>query len=317
VRALRELGVRAEVAVAEEMPFSADPSYPPHVGRFVHPLVVAHLAGDDVWIDADVPGPPLPAGRISPELKGRSMLSADGTIGPVPALKGTDDRDEIDLRLAVDSKGDAKGSFTIVLRGREAQDLAEALFRIVGAERQRVLRQAVLAWVPFATVDEVGLSSSEESWQVAVRANVSAAGYAQAQGDAAQGATRTWVLPGMEALHFIVPRDRSTTLSAFFAGQGSRENALSVNTAVQYHVHRRVELPQGASAVRMPSPFELRATPVEASRRFVVNGAAVEDDFLLSVSTGTVPAAAYDAFVGDLRSADEAFLASTWFRFAP
>ena len=41
---------------------------------------------EDIWIDADVPGPALPAGRISPELRGRASLRADGRIAPLPAL---------------------------------------------------------------------------------------------------------------------------------------------------------------------------------------------------------------------------------------
>ena len=52
------------------------------------------------------------------------------------------------MRLALDAKGDARGTFAVVLRGRDAQELAEALFRIVGAERQRALRDVVLAWLP-------------------------------------------------------------------------------------------------------------------------------------------------------------------------
>jgi len=63
LRALRELGVPSDLMVAESNPFSADPAFPPHFGRFTHPLVVAHVGGQDVWIDADVEGPPLPAGR--------------------------------------------------------------------------------------------------------------------------------------------------------------------------------------------------------------------------------------------------------------
>src|SRR5207245_777172 len=116
-------------------PFSASADFPPHDGRFTHPLVIAHVkdggATSDVWIDADVAGPPLPAGRISPELRGRAVLHADGSVTPVPPVDAGDERDEVDVRLAVDARGDAKGSLTILLRGRAAQELAEALVRIV------------------------------------------------------------------------------------------------------------------------------------------------------------------------------------------
>jgi len=138
------------------------------VGRFLHPLAVAHLTGPSgaeelVWIDADVPGPPLPAGRISPELRGRSAIHVDGSVTPLPVTSGENDADEVDLRLTVAPNGDAKGVFTVILRGHDAQEIAEMLLRVVGDERQKALRNVALAWVPFADVDDVKLSSSEGS----------------------------------------------------------------------------------------------------------------------------------------------------------
>ena len=64
-RALRELGLPAEIVVAEEEPFSADPRYPHRFGRFRHPLIVVQ---GSTWLDLDVRGPPLPPGRVSPQL---------------------------------------------------------------------------------------------------------------------------------------------------------------------------------------------------------------------------------------------------------
>src|SRR5262249_39461884 len=154
-RALRELGIPADVVIAEDLPFSADPAFPPHFGRFTHPLVVAHTKEGDLWIDADVIGPPLPAGHISPALRARMMID---TRGPIPAGPAQDDaardQDEIDVRLALDEKGDARGTVAVVLRGRDAQMIAEVLHYVVGNDRQRALREIVLAWVPFASVDE-------------------------------------------------------------------------------------------------------------------------------------------------------------------
>jgi hypothetical protein len=321
LRALRELGYRAELVVAENEPYSADPAFPPHYGRFVHPLVVAHLPAapgadgvpsaqaEDVWIDADVAGPPLPAGRISPELRGRLALRADGTIaalaGTAPVAHGADDeRDEVDLRLTLDAKRDAHGTFAIVLRGRAAQELAEALFRVVGAERQRALREVVLAWLPWANVDDVQLASSDGSWQVSLRASVSVSGYAQAEG-------KTWFLPGMDPLHWVWPRARVSNLAATYATRADRQSALAVSSAVQYHVHRRVELPQGAVVARVPGPLDVKAKLVEASRTLTVDKSALDENFVLGVSTGTVPASDYEGFVGAARRTDDGFLAST------
>ena len=327
LRGLRELGVPCELVVAENEPFSADAAFPPHFGRFVHPLVVARLppaAGaapgqaQEIWIDADVAGPPLPAGRISPELRGRSSLRADGSVGPLPALGSTEDeRDEIDVRLALDPRGDARGTFAIVLRGRAAQGLAEALVRTVGAERQRALRNVVLGWLPWANVDEVQLSSTEGSWQVSLRAQVSVSGYAQPQGD------KTWLLPGMDALHWVWPSMRVSSLAATFAERAGRESALAVAAAVQYHVHRRVELPPGASMARLPGPLDVKGSLVEASRRISVTAAtqtspqAVEDEFTLGVTTGTVQPGDYDAFARAAHAVDDGFLASVALSVAP
>jgi hypothetical protein len=319
LRSLRELGIPCDLVVAENDPFSADPAFPPHFGRFLHPLVVAHLpvhgagsgapgsATEDVWIDADVAGPPLPAGRVSPELRGRLALSADGTIGPLAvASSAQDERDEVDMRLALDAQGDARGTFAVVLRGRDAQELSEALFRIVGAERQRALRDVVLAWLPWANVDSVQLASSEGSWQVSLRADVSVNGYAQLEG------SKTWLLPGLDTLHWAWPRARVSSLAATFAARADRESALAVGAAVQYHVHRRVDLPKGATVARMPGPLDVKAKLVDASRKLTVTGAGnvLEDDFVLDVSTGTIPPAEYDAFVGGAHAADDGFLAA-------
>jgi hypothetical protein len=311
LRALRELGVPADAVIAENEPFSADPKFPPHQGRFGHPLAVAHVGGKDVWIDADVSGPPLPAGRISPELRGRAALHADGRIEPLPVEDGGADaheRDEIDVRLALDDKGDAKGQLTIILRGRAAQELSEALFRIVGDERQRMLRGAALAWVPFADVEDVRLSSSEESWEVALRATISVSGYAQVE-SAAQGTS--WILPGIDPIHAVYPRPTVATLGSTFASQGARHDALAVNHASQYHVHRRIELPAGATVTRAPGGFETKDSVLAAQRKVAVSPGAVEDDFTLSITTGTVKADAYAGFAADAHAIDDGFLATT------
>jgi hypothetical protein len=309
-KALRLLGEKVDILVAENEPYSNSADFPPHVGRFMHPLAVVHLAGTDVWVDADVPGPPLPAGKISPELRGRNALDLQGRIAPMPAsVFGEGERDEVDIRLALDAAGNAKGVLTVLLRGRAAQDLAEVLVRIVGLERQRALRGIALAWVPMATVEKVELSSSEGSWQVAIRAELSVAGYAQPEGQKAPH--RSWVLPGLDPIHYVFPRPFATTLASSYATHGARENALAINRATQYHVRRRVELPGGAKVARLPGPFDGKGPLLAAARKLAVSGSTVEDDFMLDVSTGTIARDRYDDFVAEARKADDAFRAST------
>lgn len=162
--------------------------------------------------------------------------------------------------------------------------------------------------MPFADIDEVALSSSEGSWQVAVRANLTIGAYAQVEGTKT---ARTWVLPGIDPLHTVYPRPATGTLGGTYSSAGQREAALAVSHAVQYHAHRRVELPAGASIARMPGPFEVKAGNLDASRHIAVNGNVIEDDFVLGVPTGTVPASAYTAFVANAHHTDDAFLAST------
>jgi hypothetical protein len=250
----------------------------------------------------------LPAGRISPELRGRNAIHPDGSIVPISVGGGGDERDEVDIRLVLDAKGNAKATFTVILRGRDAQEIAEALNKLVGDERQRALRGVVLAWVPFADVDDVALSSSEGSWQVAVRADLTIGAYAQIEGTPA---ARTWVLPGIDPLHTVYPRAATGTLGATYGSEGQRETALAVSHAVQYHAHRRVELPPGATIARMPGPFEVKTPNLEALRHISVSGSVIEDEFTLGVPTGTVSAEAYPAFVANAHHADDAFLAST------
>jgi hypothetical protein len=306
-RSLRDLGIPTDIVVAENEPYSTDNSFPPHFGRFSHPLVVANVEGKEVWVDADVQGPPLPAGRISPELRGRLALHTDGSIVALPALASDDVRDEVDVRLALDSQGGAQGTFAVVLRGRNAQELSEAFFRIVGAERQRALRDVVLAWLPWANVNDVKLASSEGSWQVSLRADVSVTGYAQLE------AGGTWLLPGLDALHWSLPHAHVSSLGATFATRAGRESPLALTSALQYHVHRRVELPMGAGVTRLPGPTDVHAKLVEASRTIgiIPDGRVIEEDFVLGVATGTVSPQDYDAFVSVAHAVDDGFLAST------
>jgi hypothetical protein len=195
------------------------------------------------------------------------------------------------------------------LRGQTAQDLSEALVRLVGVERQRALRGIALGWVPFATVDKVELSSSEGSWQVAIRADLTAPAYAQVEGTKPE--TRGWILPGLDPVHYVFPRPFVTSLSATYASQAARESALAINRATQYHVRRRIDLPAKSSLTRLPGPFDQKGPLFSATRKISVNGTSMEEDFTLDVTTGTIPQAQYEQFVAAAHHADDAFRAST------
>jgi hypothetical protein len=314
-RALRELGVASEIAVAEAEPFSASPDYPAHAGRFQHPLVVVHLpaaSGGDLWVDADVEGPPLPPGRISPELRGRTALLSSGKLVTVEGTAG-DVGDEVDVRLKLDDKGDASGLFTVLLHGRPAQSLAESFETVVGTERRQLLQNVVLGWLPWADVEDVSLSSTEGSWEVALRAKVTIHGYARPEGKGG----KTWTLPGLEPVHVVVPRAMVATLGATYASRGARQSALAIEHALSYHVHRRVELPAGATLLKPPAGVSVKHARIEANRKGALAGSAVEEDFSLSLPTGTVAADGYAEFVEKVHAIDDGFMAGARVRVKP
>lgn len=313
-QALRSLDVPTELIVAERSPFASDPAFPPRPGRFDRPLLVVGLtpqAGGEIWVDADVDGPPLPAGRISPEVRGRSGIDIAGRIRTVPASTATDDdRDDIDLRLKVDVRGDAQGSATITLRGRPAQGVADALETVVGTDRREMLRNVVLGWLPWANVNDVSLVSGEGAWQIVLRADLTIPGYAQPEGT-------TWVLPGFEPLHMVFPRPYSSTLGSMYAGRGARQNALAVDTAYQYRVRRSVELPDGASPPERVHTVEVKNDRLEAHRAGAVRGRNVDEEFALSLTIGTVASADYERFARDAKTIDDGFLAGLRIAKAP
>ncbi len=307
-RALRELGIAADLAVAETEPFSAVPTFPPHVGRFRHPLVVAHLGegGGDVWIDADVEGPPLPPGRVSPELRGRTAMLDSGALVTVAGVSG-DSGDEVDVRLALDERGDARGTFTVLLHGRTAQSLAELFETVVGTERTAMLRGVVLGWLPWADVDDVAVSSSEGSWEVALRASIAIHGFGRPEGKDG----KTWVIAGLEPVHFVFPHAAVGTLGASYASRGARQNALSIEAPLQYHFHRTIELPANATISRAPAAVDVTDPNITARRELHRQGNHLEEDFRLSLPTGTVAAGRYQAFVGKVQAIDDGFMAGT------
>ena len=314
-RALRELGVSTDLAIAEVEPFSESADFPAHAGRFRHPLVIARLGaagGGDLWIDADVEGPPLPPGRISPELRGRSALLASGQIVTVEGTSG-ETGDEVDVRLVLDEKGDARGTFTVLLHGRTAQALSESFETVVGTERREILRGVVLGWLPWADVEDVSLSSTQGSWEVSLRAAITIHGYGRPEGSDG----KTWVLPGLEPVHFVFPRAFVGTLGATYASRGSRQSALSIDSALQYHVHRRVELPAGATVTRPAAAVSVKDARIEAIRKGTIKGQVIEEDFTFSLPTGTVTAGDYQRFVEKVHVIDDGFMSGARVKVKP
>lgn len=300
-RALRELGIPSTLRFAEREPFSSRDDHPAHYGRFQHPLLIAHLKEGDIWLDLDVSGPPLPAGNMSPELRGRLALGADGTLVEVPAQDAERLRDDVVLRLELDEAGHAKGSAHIVLRGRQAQMLADALEQVVGSDREGMLRNVVLGFLPFANVDEVALMSGEASWEVAVGARLTIPSYAQAEG-------ASLAIPGIEPLHVAFPYAFAGTLGSTFASLAERESALSIDIALQYRIHRRIELPRGARLASALAAFETSGRHIEAARKGSFENGVLDEVLTLSLPTSTIPQAEYGAFVETARGIDDAFL---------
>ncbi|MCC6524039.1 MAG: hypothetical protein IT373_15370 [Polyangiaceae bacterium] len=305
-RALEALGVPVALWVAETQPFASAPGFPAHVGRFRQPLLVARLPEGELWIDADVDGPPLPPGRVSPELRGRLALSPTGALAPVGG-QSEEARDEVEVSLALDAAGDARGSFALTLHGRTAQGLAAALEVTVGSERRQLLSRVVLGWLPWADVEEVSLASAEGAWDVALRATVSAHGFARPAGRAG----KVWVLPGLEPVHRVFPGAGVDTLGGAYASRAERDSALSLDPAILYHLRRRITLPPGARLGRLPRAVAVEAPHVAATRVVTADGTTLEEDFRLSLSTGTVSPAEYPAFVASVQAIDDGFLAGT------
>ncbi|MCC6524347.1 MAG: hypothetical protein IT373_16935 [Polyangiaceae bacterium] len=315
-RALAELGIPAVIAVAETSPFSAAPGFPPRAGRFRHPLVRATVDGAELWVDADVDGPPLPPGTVSNELRGRQALLTTGELVTVESAGG-DDGDEVDVRLVVDDKGDATGTFAAVLRGRAAQKLSEAFETVVGTGKDELLRNVVLGWLPWADVRSVSLSSAPGAWEIALRADLGVPGFARPEGLAAPGprapgkpdpAPASFTLPGVEPFHAVFPRAVATTLGARYTAQPGRTTAIAIDTPQLFHVRRRVELPAGFKVVREPPPFLLAAPEMQARRTLTVRDGAVEEDFVLNLPVGSVQPDALPGFTGHVRAVDEGFL---------
>jgi hypothetical protein len=239
-------------------------------------------------------------------------MLATGAIVPVEGT-GAGNGDEVDVRLALDPKGDAKGTFTVLLHGRAAQALAEALETVVGTDRRQMLRSVVLGWLPWADVDDVSLSSTEGSWEIALRAAISVHGFGQPEGKDG----KTWIIGGLEPVHIVFPRTFVGTLGATYASRGARQSALAIETAIQYHLHRRIDLPAGATVVRAPTGVAIHDKRIDAARKGSFDGKSIEEDFSLSLPTQNIAADGYQGFVGAVHTIDDGFMAGTRVKVKP
>jgi hypothetical protein len=311
-RALREAGIESTVAVAETSPYAASPALPAHVGRFTHPLVRARIGSETIWLDVDVVGPPLPPGRVSPELRGRMALLPDGAQVLVDASTD-EDADLIEINLALDPSGDARGTFRAVLHGRAAQEVARALETLVGEQRTNLLRSLVHGWAPWADVRDVALTSGDGSWQVAVSASVAVSHLA----DVEDRAGASFAIPGIEPYHVVLPKPAVSSLSSRYAPEADRESALAIDTPLFYRVTRRILLPDGAAVTSLAPPVEVRGAGVVARRTVSVEGASLEERFEVNLPIGVVEGDGLARFATELRAIDDGFAHATRARLAP
>lgn len=301
-RALREIGIESEIVVSEARPFSAAPGFPPHTGRFTHPLVRAKIGGEVVWIDADVDGPPLPPGRVSPELRGRKALVTDGTMITVDVERSLD-IDEIVIALELDARGDAKGNITIKLFGRPAQRLVEAFEVVVGSQRDSMLRGVVLAWVPWADVKTVQLESDATSWEVRVSAQIEVKSFARPE----QREQPVFSLPGLTPLHTVMPAS-SSTLGARYAQQAERNTALSIDSPMLYKVSRTIKLPPSAKVTALAQELTVKRPYLIAVRKIEHTGDVIREGYVLNLPVGTIAPEAFPEFVSTAKKVDDGFM---------
>ena len=184
---------------------------------------------------------------------------------------------------------------------------------MVGTDRRELLRSVVLAWLPWADVDDVVVSSAAGSWENVVRAQIAVHGYGRPEGKDG----KVWTLAGLEPVHSVFPHRFIGTLATTYASRGARQSTLAIEVPLQYSVHRVVTLPAGATVVRAPASIRIQDPHLAASRTLTANGATIEDSFVLSVPTGTVAADEYQAFVQKVQAVDDAFMAGTRLKAKP
>ena len=175
-----------------------------------------------------------------------------------------------------------------------------------------MLRNVVLGWVPWADVEEVKLDEEGGAWQVRLRATIAVSGFARPEGKDA----KTWVIAGVEPVHYVFPRAFATTLGTTYTAQRERATALSIEMPIQFHMKRRIELPPAATVERAPAPVAVDGELLDATRTTKVEGQTIVDELRLSLPTGTVGPEDYARFVDHVQAVDSGFMAGTRVKIA-
>jgi hypothetical protein len=100
-------------------------------------------------------------------------------------------------------------------------------------------------------------------------------------------------------------------LGSTFASQGARESALAIATAFQYHVHRRIELDPALKLIGALPAVDQKDDNIEAFRRGKLANGVLEEDFGLSLATGTLDTETYGKFAENAHRIDDGFQAAT------
>jgi len=302
-RALEQLGIKNQIVWSELSPYSAEPKMVARTWRFSHAMIIAWVSKtpggplEPVWLDPDVDGNPPPPGRTSPELRGRVAIDTQGNILPVPP-NAVLDPDVATIDLGVDDAGNAKGTFALLLKSRDAQDVAAILEEVAGDEIDDALRAYVHGWVPGADITEV--KASAETWQVMITAKIEIPGLLVPDG------TR-FAIGGTAPVHGA---GRSMTLGQTYAAQAKRTTALSIRDAIDYTIHRVIRLPAG-TAIATPLPavdVTDETSSLKATRKVKVDGTTLTEDFTFSLPTGVVEPKKFEAFTANTRLVDDGFL---------
>lgn len=223
-------------------------------------------------------------------------ITTGGELVAVPP-NAAEEPDVATVDLTVDETGKAKGSFALLLKSRDAQDVAGVLEEEAGEERDDALRAFVLAWMPDADVLEV--KASAETWQVLLTAKIEVPQLLVPDG------TR-FAIAGTPPLH---GGGRAATLGGTYAAQAKRTTALTIRDAIQYTIHRVIRLPKGIS-ISTPLPavdVTDAGTSMKATRKVKVDGSNVMEDLTFSLPTGVVSVKGFDAFVASARAIDDGF----------